>query len=242
MAGAAMVLLSACNGEKEYTITGTFDLPQSIQMGDTLIERGSLDGVYVYMLDIEGEPLDSALIENETFELKGKVSAENPYFAYLVCEWGAGMMVVEPGNIEVEMRGETMKTTGTPLNDGIAKLDESLLAVQERCYEQMLEMYNNQDSLSQEEMISFYFAEQQQLVSLIDSVYAENSENLIGVFACNLVIGSVSDVEQLDDLLSGYSDYVKNSQLIQSYRSYLESRVQPNLSFDELVPDNNTAE
>jgi len=244
VSAVAALTLVACNGGvKEYSITGSFDVPASIQVGDSLIERGPLDGVYVYLVSVEGEAIDSALIVNETFTMEGTVDSSDPYFAYIVCDWGAGMLVVEPGDISVLMSGDGVSATGTPLNDNIADFEAAIQNEGESFYAKMYALYNSGDSLSQEAMVSLYSEQQASLLGIIDSTYAANTENLVGVYAVNLIMGQIGEVEELDAFLEDYSEYVKNNPLVLSYRTYLESRSDnlPGLNFDELVPDNNTS-
>ena len=60
----AVLTLVSCNQQKPYNITGTFDIPDSLNLGDTVIAREPLDGTYVYMLELNGEAIDSALVSS----------------------------------------------------------------------------------------------------------------------------------------------------------------------------------
>lgn len=241
-----LVVLVSCKESKEYVIQGSFDIPQTIQLGDSTIERGSLDGMYAYLIDIEGQPIDSALIEDETFVFKGTLSKDEPYFAYLLCDWGAGMLVVEAGQMEVVVGDDGVRTTGTALNEGIADLDAGLQNLQNVYYDRLLALYQSGDSLAQQQMMDIYLQEQQELAALIDSVYHEHTEDLVGVYAVNLILGQVQEVEMFDQLIEDYSDYVKNSTLMQSFRTYLLENAQTSVDggypFEELVPENESAE
>lgn len=241
-----LVVLASCKESKEYVIQGSFDIPQTIQLGDSTIERGSLDGMYAYLIDIEGQPIDSALIEDETFVFKGTLSEDEPYFAYLLCDWDAGMLVVEAGQMEVVVGDDGVRTTGTALNEGIADLDAGLQNLQNMYYDRLLALYQSGDSLAQQQMMDIYLQEQQELAALIDSVYHEHTEDLVGVYAVNLILGQVQEVEMFDQLIEDYSDYVKNSTLMQSFRNYLLENAQTSVDggypFEELVPENESAE
>ena len=62
-----VLALASCNRQKPYTITGGFDIPDSLNFGDTVIAREPLDGMFVYMLDLDGTPIDSVAIANNQF-------------------------------------------------------------------------------------------------------------------------------------------------------------------------------
>ncbi|MDO4496473.1 MAG: DUF4369 domain-containing protein [Bacteroidales bacterium] len=220
----ALVAMSSCSKVKDYKISGSFDIPAAVQVGDSVVERGDIGGL-IYLLDIDGEPIDSAQIENETFVFTGKVDKSNPYFAYLVCEWGAGLVAIEPGEIQAELTLDGVRTVGTPMNDGIADLEAALANSQNAFYDEMMALYNsgNSDSLSQTQMMNFYMRMQSDALNIIDSVYQKNDENLVGVYAANLLVGQAASVEELDEQLGEYSEYVQNSPLIQSFRRYLTS-------------------
>jgi len=99
-AAAAALALAACSEKPlTYTIEGSFDVPESFQVGDSVITRGPIVG-YVYLADLKGNPIDSAQIIDEKFTFNGVIDKDQePYFAYIIGEYGQGMFVIEPGEL-----------------------------------------------------------------------------------------------------------------------------------------------
>lgn len=240
-----LALFASCgDGRKEFTITGVFDLPELIQVGDTLIERGPLDGYEVYLLDIANhEVIDSALIVNETFTISGKVHPDSAYFATVICQWGVGLVVIEPGEIEVELTAAGVTPRGTAMNEDIVDLEAGLENMREDFYEFFQEMVNSGTGEQTTEMMSLYEKEQQAMLAFIDSVYEANPNNLVGVYAASLLLEQYETLDEYDAALEGYSDYVKNSQLVQAYREYIQERgewggIDPEaFDFDPIMPE-----
>jgi len=223
-----LLTLVSCSKEKEYVITGSFDLPEEIQTGDTLIARGPLDGVEVYLLDIvTHDVLDTAVIVNEAFKMKGKIHPDSAFFATILCQWGVGLLVVEPGNIYVQFTAEGVLPGGTPLNDGIVEMEAELQSMREQFYTTLQDMIEGSDQTDQLEMTALYHKEQQAMENLIDSVYQDNKENLIGVYAASLFFDQIDSVEEFEAELEKYSDFVKNSSLVRAYRTFInEQRIE----------------
>jgi len=218
---AATLLLAACSKEKTYTIDGKFNVPESYEVGDTVLTRGPIEG-YVYMLDLNGDPIDSAKIENETFSFSGIVNADQPYFAYIMSEYGAGMFVVEPGAMTAVV-GEPFTVTGTETNDAIARLMDVVDGIGDNLYQEMsaLQEQNPDSTLDQNLIMEVYYKYSNMVDHLVDSIYHANTDNLVGVYCANVQTAQVQSSAELENALESYSDFVKESELIQQHFVYL---------------------
>ena len=224
---AVLCLLTACSKPKEWTIQGSFDVSDTIQYGDTFFLRPPLDGINVYLLDMNGDIIDTAKVENEMFTMTG--IAEEPQMRYLACEYCIGTVVVEAGTINVIM-SDNFEATGTPNNDGISRLEGRLAELQEEGRTQILSQgmqdtpVSAQSDSVQQLMYAIYFDLMSKIAATIDSTAEAHPEDMIGVYAWSIKIGSVENAALLDTMLIQASDYVRNSELMQARRAYLENQ------------------
>lgn len=221
---AAMTVLffAACSHEKSYTIEGSFDIPETYTVGDTVISRGPLEG-YVYLFGLDGEAIDSVKMENEKFTFTGIVNDQMPYFAYVVSEYGAGMFAVEPGVIKAVI-GDPVVVTGTPINDAIATLMTRVDEIGVQLYEELQSSADggDEETVSQTVVMEMYNKYGAVVNSMVDSVYHANEENLIGVYCANVMSVQARSTRELEEIIAPLSDYVKNSELIQQHFLYLK--------------------
>jgi len=219
---AAALMLAACSKEKTYTIEGSFDVPMSYPVGDTVLTRGPITG-YVYLLDLDGQPIDSAQIEDEKFFFSGIVNSDQPYFAYLVSEYAASIFAIEAGDMKAVI-GETVTVSGASINDAISGLMESVDNIGDQLYEDMAAMQESlgDSTISQDLILPIYTKYSEQVDLLVDSVYQANTDNLVGVFCANVKTIQAQSAAELEEMLDSYSDYVKNSELIQQHLKYLK--------------------
>ncbi|MCR5394735.1 MAG: DUF4369 domain-containing protein [Bacteroidales bacterium] len=214
----ALLTLTACNSTKTYTVNGTFDIPATFQMGDTVIERGPITG-YIYMAGLDNQTFDSVLVTNEKFTFTGPIDPKQPYFVYLVSEYGAGMIALEAGEIEVTI-GEAMTATGTPINDEIDNMMAWVDSVGYMLADEMEKM--GQDGpLTEETFVPVYTRYSDMVNQHIDSIYQANDQNLIGVYCANVKTAQARSSAEMEEMLAPMSDYVKNSELIQQHIVYL---------------------
>lgn len=216
-----VVALASCNSQKPYTITGTIDIPDSLNYGDTVIAREPLDGTFVYMLDLDGEPVDSAMVINDTFVFSGKVSAKEAFFAYIACEYSYGIVAVEPGEYSMTI-GQEVLAYGSPSNDAINDIDAKVAEIEQSIGDRMMAAVEEaggypSDSL----MMPFYLEFNDKYQTLIDSVYQENKENLVGVYAVNIITSGAQSVDELDMMLEEYGSYISESPMMEARRAYL---------------------
>ncbi len=223
---AATLLFSACRENKEWTIHGTFDIPDTIQYGDTFLVTPSLDGMRIYLVSLSGDDcLDSTVVADGSFTFSGTV--EEPRMCYVACEFSIGTIVLEPGTINVIM-SETFEATGTPNNDGITALEGRMAEFNETIRGKLLELQANAEALTPEgqdsvRMLMYgVMVEYGELVNqMIDSTAEAHPDDFVGVYAWNLRLNSADDSETLDSMLVSASDFVRNSEAVSVRRAYL---------------------
>lgn len=217
-----LLALVSCTNEKPYTITGSFDIPDTLNLGDTVIVREALDGMYVYMLELDGEPIDSVLVENETFKFSGKIKENDIFFAYIACEYAYGIIAVEPGEYSMSIRDGEIIAYGSKTNDAINDIDSQVADIEQSIGDRMMAAVEAaggypSDSL----MMPFYLEFNERYETLIDSVYQNNQRNLIGVYAVNIITSGAQSLEELEMMLEDYDEYIVKSPLMDARRQYL---------------------
>lgn len=236
IAAIAVLTFAACNRTKDnYTIEGSFDLPSSYQLGDTVISLDPPAG-YVFLCAIDGTPLDSALIEEGKFKFSGYTNPENPIFAYIMSEYAAGMFAVEPGEMKCVV-SEPLRVTGTPTNDAIVSLMDRVDDIGIQMYQELQAIHgtSGEESLKESDITPIYEKYSSLVSNMIDSLYRANDDNLIGVYCANVMTVQAQSVEELEMLVAPFSKYVRESELIQQHFSIL--REAPGVGSDEYLSD-----
>lgn len=221
LAAVAALVLSACSKTQTYTIEGSFDIPETYQIGDTTLERGPIAGL-VRLIGLDGEVIDSVLIVDEKFTFSGVVDPKRPYFAYLVSDFAAGMFAVEPGVMKAVVT-DPVTVSGTPTNDAITALMSRVDLIGNELYEELQILQAESDeALDQDKIMEVYGRYSAVVNDLVDSTYHANTENLIGVYCANVMSVQAQTVEELESIIEPYSDYVKNSELIQQHFTFIK--------------------
>ena len=216
----AALALTACKKNNTYTIEGSFDIPLTFQLGDTVVERGPITG-YVYLCSLDGMPFDSVQVVDEKFTFTGPVDPDKPYFAYLVSEYAAGMLVMEPGTIQAIV-SEPVTFSGTPTNDAITDLMASVDSVGMLLANEMESLQSQSDSaLTESDIIPIYLKYSTLVTEMVDSVYEANTDNLVGVYCANVKTAQARSSAEMKEIMEPMSDYVKESELLQLHLNYL---------------------
>lgn len=238
LAALCAVALTACNSEKPYTISGEFDYPMTFEYGDTIIERPSLEGMTVYLYDLNEVVVDSCVVDaDEHFRFEGIADANDPQFYFLVTGIQAGMFVLEPGEISAII-GDELIVTGTPLNDGITDLNSAVSNLQQDASMQYQALADSLgDQLDDSHLAPLFESMMQQTEQLLDSFYQANPNNLIGVYAVHYLTSQATSVDQLDSVLSEYSDYIREQPIFVTRRTYYQQMENQSLDFDPSIFD-----
>lgn len=217
------LLAASCSHDKPYTISGNIQMPDSLQLGDTMIATPSFEGWMVYMLDLDGTPLDSVEISDNKFEFEGQVDSRNPYFVYLANDICVGMIAVEPGDIQVYIDESSLVASNTVTNDLMTDLDAAIQNKQEEVYLQLSEMtsQNNGEQLPDSVMMPLYMDFMNATTQLLDSFYTSNQGTLGAQYVVNYITSQVQTSDDLLEILEDYPEDIRNSQLIKSRLDYM---------------------
>jgi len=212
----------SCSNEKPYTISGSIELPDSLLVGDSLIATPSMEGWQVYMLNLEGESIDSVQIENNHFAFSGIVDQKDPYFVYLASDLCVGLIVIEPGDIQVVIDTESLTATGTPVNDMMIDIDATLLNLQQDTYAQMAEMTEQYgESMSDSILMPLYQDYMSQYNHVVDSFYQSTNGGLGAVYCVNILTSHAESSAELQEAIAEYPDEIQNAPLLQARLKYL---------------------
>lgn len=218
----ALIAVS-CSNNKPFTINGTIDMPDSLQMGDTMVATPSFEGWKVYMLDLDGTPIDSVEIADNQFAFSGEVDKNNPYFVYLANDICVGMIAVEPGDIQVTIDQASLLACNTPTNDLMTDLDLSIQNLQEDIYTYLADLTekNDGEQLPDSVLMPIYMDFMNTTTQLLDSFYTANQGTLGAQYVVNYITAQVQTSDELLEAIEDYPDDIKNSQLIKSRLDYL---------------------
>lgn len=219
---ATLLVAASCSNDKPYTISGTIQMPDSLQLGDTVVETPSFEGWKVYMLDLDGTPIDSTEIADNQFGFEGKVDKNNPYFVYLANDICVGMIAVEPGEIKVTIDESSLVACNTPTNDLMTDLDLSIQNMQEEVYGLLADLTEEHgEQLPDSIMMPLYMEFMSNSSQLLDSFYTANEGTLGAQYIVNYITSQVQTSDELLDALSAYPDDIRESQLFKTRLDYL---------------------
>lgn len=218
----ALIAVS-CSNNKPYSINGTIDMPDSLQMGDTLIATPSFEGWKVYMLDLDGTPIDSVEIADNKFAFSGEVDKRYPYFVYLANDICVGLIAVEPGDIQVTIDQASLIACNTPTNDMMTDLDLSIQNLQEDVYTYLADLTekNDGEQLPDSVIMPIYMDFMNMTTQLLDSFYTANQGTLGAQYAVNYITSQIQTSDELLEAIEDYPDDIKNSQLIKTRLDYM---------------------
>ena len=217
----SFLLAVSCTNEKPYTIHGSIELPDSLMVGDTLMATPSLEGWQVYMLDLDGQTVDSTEIADNKFSFEGKVNAKDPFFVYIASDICVGLIAIEPGDISVVIDAESLTATGTPSNDAMIDIDAALVNLQQDTYVKMAELTEAYgEEMTDSIVFPLYQEYMSQYASLVDSFY-EKSSGLAAIYCVHILTSNAQSSAELLDAIAEYPEEIQNSPLIQSRVQYL---------------------
>lgn len=219
-----ITLMASCSNEKPYTIQGRIELPDSLLVGDSLMATPSLEGWQVYMLNLDGESIDSVQISDNQFSFEGMVNKKDPYFVYLASDLCVGLIAIEPGDIEVVIDAESLTATGTPTNDMMIDIDATLLNLQQDTYAEMAALTQEYGEAMPDSLIMpLYQDYMSKYNQVVDSFYQASPEGLAAVYCVNVLTSHAQSSAELMEALSEYPDEIQDSPLMQSRLAYLRS-------------------
>lgn len=208
MAAVCLIALSACFGNKKYTVVGTVDE----QSNDTLM----------LMLDMNGDVLDSARIESHAFKFAGEIEKEQ--LVYVGNHSAVGIIALEPGKIEVTVDGNEILASGTKLNDDINAFQVSCRDIENNAMDNMQIIASMGQTPATDSLAMVVFQQYNTSIEhLIDSTYEANPDNLVGVFMMALKTSNVATYDELMAMLEDADPYILNSELMQQRMEMLKN-------------------
>jgi len=237
-----LLIFSACKRIRPYTISGTLDLPEQIPFGDTIIDVPSFDGSWVYLLDFENQLLDSAQITDNSFLFKGEVDYKEPYFVQFVSQLGSTLIVIEPGNIEVNINPDIV-VSGTSSNDAMADLDMALEELNTETRDYYAQLTDSMHMLGEEvsEEMDLQIAERyrESMNHILDSIYQANRHNMAAGYAVILRHIDIQSADEFEKALEQYPKSIRENELVQinlrNLRQYEQWDEDDSITFDPSI-------
>jgi len=211
--------LASCNKEKPYTIHGTLDLPDQVPYGDTIIDVPSFEGTWVYLIDFDSTPVDSAEIQDNNFLFEGSVKGDETYYLQFVSQIGNSLVAIEPGNIDINVTLNGILISGTSSNDAMSDADavmENLNADTYARYSALVDSLQQLgQELSEEQHLRLAQEFQNAMAYQLDSIYQANQSNLGGPYALLLRHMDSESSAEFEEAISAYPEAIRNNQLLQ---------------------------
>lgn len=223
MAAASVLLLTACNEKPGYEISGKVNNP-------------ALDGKYVYLClynDPQAAPLDSALVQNGAFTLKG----ENPTtdlrtlrFAPNVVERAHAFPGEETpfsttfalSNAKLQVTLDTLSSvTGSPENDALQAFKDAVRPIRTE-QEQVASSLKSEDQPDKADIEKKYEALDNQVTEKAESFIAANMNNPLAAKLFYDFRYYISEEKQ-NELVAQSSDVFKSVKGIDKLMERLEN-------------------
>lgn len=203
--------LTSCT---KYNISGSSDV-------------ADVDGRMLYLKAISSDALeniDSCDIVHGKFKFSGPLDSVRVVMLYMD-QMAVLPVVLEEGNITINVNGQQQDCKGTPLNDSLSSFNKrynQLLATLENLsHEQNQAIMNGEDM---EQVNQKLAAKEQQLMmeedKLINSFISENFDNCLGPFVFQLATESYEYpvlAPWIEALMSKATDNFKNSTYVKEY-------------------------
>lgn len=204
-AAAFLTLMASCGGKNQFTVNGTVDLAE-------------LEGQQVFLFNTADQrtPVDSAVVTNGKYIFKGTV--EEPWQAVVANEYLTVPFIVEPGTIVIN----NDSIGGTPLNDKSFAFQKGLdMSDIEEQMKEYLPLYYSAPNAKER-------AEAERVLDSLDAIgnsrildacwtlYRENSDNLLGVFAMqNIAQVGEFTYSEFDSIVRTAKPIVANDEKVQ---------------------------
>ncbi|HTG66778.1 MAG TPA: DUF4369 domain-containing protein [Flavobacterium sp.] len=216
---ASAVLISCSKvGKDEYIITG---IAKGIENGKTIILQAQDPNGMGGLIN-----LDTVKVENEKFEIKGKVT--EPAFHVLQLEAANQPIpfILESGEINIEVNKDSIQNTkisGTYNNDEYVKFNEEMKVVQKKLIDfqkaNMLKMNQAQqtkDTATINSLMKQYQTIQEEVGNNSKSKYVTYAESHPKSFISALIIQSMladptADIKKAEKIFNGFEDELKNT-------------------------------
>ena len=197
MISVAAAGMLACSGnETKYVITGK-NAPQ--------------DGAVVYLVDrIVADAVDSAIVTNGTFELKGKATKDA--FMDIEVEGSGWNFLLFNDGVPIQINFTDSTVTGSALNNKLTECDKrnsKAYARLTQLVEEFLALPKEEQNAVEDEFVAQYSAVYQQFADTNMAIIEENKDNLIPVaFIEN--VPEVFGYAKFNELVSSDAPFAKH--------------------------------
>lgn len=222
-----LAALTSCSRAKDYTIHGLLTTTDTLASDPRIAEM--IEGQSVYLLDLHGDLIDSAVVAGGEFTIRGTV--EEPRFAYIASSFAANMIVIEGGDILLDYSNLYFdnSASGTPSNDGIGRLEDALYELQEEASRRIEALrcalpdstFAVGDTVAQQAAMRIYFDISDRVSACLDSTIDAHPEDLVGVYAVHMRTADATTPEELEEALEDYSAFIRENELFVVRLEYL---------------------
>lgn len=194
---------------------------------DGMTSVSSLDGKMLFVKIVSGDELinvDSAEVIHGYFQMEGKL--DSVVLASLYMDDECIMpLVLEEGNIKIEINNVGISIKGTPLNDCFNKFIENKTAIDDRAYEVEREesrmiMDGVDINTVQNEIDKQRMTVAKQMDNLVKSFIQDNYENVLGPGVFIMMGNSLPYpflTPVMEDIVNEAPEVFKNNYLIRNY-------------------------
>lgn len=217
IAAALLTTLASCN--RGYTVFGSLPVDGT-------------DGAKVYLRNLtDGSFMDSTVVENGTFQFKGKADQSQMVAVYAMSPAGQWVsnIVLENGKIHINLVNDSLY--GTPMNDlyfssftndtTVQRMEKELNAFTERYY--AATTAEEQVAVAADYGVAMSAYEAYKLAQA-RRVFDQNKDNIIGAYAlCQMVEGDQEGMtfERLDSIMNRSGKAITDFEPLRQARKWL---------------------
>jgi len=215
MAIFALIFVVGCQKEADsFTITGTTDFEDGTRLILTKQDEKNLETGM--------KNIDTMVVQNGKFELKGTVDTLDLYYIKVEKTNGMTFFVLENANIEANIYKDSIQSSvfkGTKNNDavlsfitGMKKIQNEMMAFQTDNNAVMQEAVEKQDTITQERLRKEYTDLRSKIDTYQIDFAASNSDALFGVIILSELINNPEiDIAKLKSAFDGLSSNLKEN-------------------------------
>lgn len=200
----ACLLITACNNTS-YTITGKVDT--------------AIDSTMIYLQDAATEAfIDSTMILNGSFTFNGET--QETFIVNIMNSQNHNSIIIEPGyDYEIDLAKGNI-TLGSPLNDDLITVNDSIININTRIQSFIKEIEPRMTSgeISREEATEMYNKIQivglENLINTLETLMPNHTNDATGALLLKYYFMVASDFNRINEYISTMSDYVKTHPIL----------------------------
>lgn len=215
----ASVVLFSCSkvGKDEYIISGT---AKGIENGKTIVlETKDPNGMGLIAID-------TVKVENEKFEIKGKVTEPSFHSIQLQDANGKIPLILESGEISIVINKDTIqnsKVSGTYNNEEYNKFNEEIKAIQKKAFDfqtknmdAMTQARQTNDTATIKSLMTEYQKIQEEVGDASKTKYITYAETHPKAFISVLIVQGMlsdptTDIKKTEAIYNSFDDELKNT-------------------------------